>query len=61
MRVSEEPVCIDLFRQNPIITSLHLRSPVHVVPPLNNESLGLPLVGLKRGAKWNLRGKQLWL
>jgi hypothetical protein len=33
MRVSEEPVCIYLCRQNPIFTSLHLRSPVHVVPP----------------------------
>jgi len=26
MRVSEEPVCIYLFRQNPVFTSLHLRS-----------------------------------
>jgi hypothetical protein len=34
MRVSEEPVCIDHFRQNPVFSSLHLRSPVHVVPPL---------------------------
>ncbi len=34
MRVSEEPVCSYLFRQNPAFTSLHLRSPVHVVPPL---------------------------
>jgi hypothetical protein len=30
---SEEPVCIYHFRQNPVFTSLHLRSPVHVVPP----------------------------
>ncbi len=30
MRVPEEPVCIDLFRQNPVFTSLHLKSPVHV-------------------------------
>jgi hypothetical protein len=28
------PVCINFFRQNPVFTSLHLRSPVHVVPPL---------------------------
>ena len=34
IRVSEEPVCIYLFRQNPFFASLHLRSPVHVVPPL---------------------------
>ncbi len=34
MGVSEELVCIYLFRQNPVVTSLHLRSPVHVVPPL---------------------------
>ncbi len=27
MRVSEEQICIDLFRQNPVFTSLHLRSP----------------------------------
>ena len=26
----EEPVCINLFRQNPVFTSLHLKSPVHV-------------------------------
>jgi hypothetical protein len=25
-----------LFRQNPVFTSLHLRSPVHVVPPLED-------------------------
>jgi len=31
----EEPVCINLFRQNPVFTSLHLKSPVHVVPPQN--------------------------
>jgi hypothetical protein len=30
MRVPEEPVCIDLFRQNPVFTSLHLKSPVLV-------------------------------
>ncbi len=30
MRVPEEPVCIDLIRQNPVFTSLHLKSPVHV-------------------------------
>jgi hypothetical protein len=33
MRVSEEPVWISLFRQNPVFISLHLGSPVHVVPP----------------------------
>jgi hypothetical protein len=33
MRVPEEPVCIDLFRKNPVFTSLHLKSPVHVVQP----------------------------
>ncbi len=36
MRVSEEPVCIYLFRQNPDFTSLHLKSPLHVIPPRNN-------------------------
>jgi hypothetical protein len=30
MRVPEEPVCIDLIRQNPVFTFLHLKSPVHV-------------------------------
>ncbi len=34
MRVSKEPVCIDLFRQKPVFTSLHLKYPVHVVQPL---------------------------
>ncbi len=33
MRVPEEPVCINLFRKNPVFTFLHLKSPVHVVPP----------------------------
>jgi len=30
MRVPEDPVCSDLFRQNPAFTSLQLKSPVHV-------------------------------
>jgi hypothetical protein len=34
MRFPEEPVCIDLFRQNPVFTTLHLKSPVHIVRPL---------------------------
>ncbi len=33
MRIPEEPVYIDLFRQNPVFTSLHLKSTIHVVPP----------------------------
>ncbi len=37
IRVSEEPVCIYFFRQNPVFTSLYLRSPVHVVPPLEEK------------------------
>jgi hypothetical protein len=35
MRVSLEPVCIDLFRLNPVFTSLNLKTPVYVVPPVN--------------------------
>jgi hypothetical protein len=34
MKVSEESVCIYPFRQNPVFTFLHLRSPAHVLPPL---------------------------
>ncbi len=30
MRVAEEPVCVNLFLQKPVFTSLHLKSPVHV-------------------------------
>ncbi len=30
MRVAEEPVCVHLFRQKPVFTSLHLKSPVRV-------------------------------
>ncbi len=41
MRVPEKPVCIDLFRQNPVFTSLHLKYPVHVVPPLLIQSTRL--------------------
>jgi hypothetical protein len=33
MRVAEEPVCIDLFRQNAVLTSLHLKYTFHVIPP----------------------------
>ncbi len=36
MRVSEKLVCIDHFRQNPVFTSMHLKAPVHVVPPQEN-------------------------
>jgi hypothetical protein len=42
-RVSEEPVCIYIFRQNPVFTSLHLRSPVHVVPPLSHIYKNVPV------------------
>ena len=38
MRVSKEPVCAYLFRQNPIFTYLPLRSPVRVVPPRYTKS-----------------------
>ncbi len=48
MRVSEEPDCIDLFMLNPIVTSLHLRSPVHVVSPLIFYSADKELRSLKR-------------
>ncbi len=34
MIVPEEPVCIRRFRQNQVFTSLHLKSPVNVVPHL---------------------------
>ncbi len=37
-RVSEEPVCIYLFRQNPVLTSLHFRFPVRVIQPLVKSS-----------------------
>jgi hypothetical protein len=40
MRASEEPVCIDIFWQNPYFTSLHLRSPVHVAPPQEGRLAG---------------------
>ncbi len=36
IKVSEEPVCIHLFQQNLVFTSLHLRSSIHVEPPLVN-------------------------
>jgi hypothetical protein len=39
MRGPEEPVCIHIFRQNPVFTSLHLKSPVHVVPTVTPISL----------------------
>jgi hypothetical protein len=42
IRVSEDPVCIYLFRQKPVFTSLHLRSPVHVVPPQFSKNSDCP-------------------
>jgi hypothetical protein len=39
MRVPEEPVRIRFFRENPVFTSLHLKSPVHVVPPRSKRRL----------------------
>ncbi len=33
IKIPEEPVSIHLFRKNPVFTSFHLKSPVHVVPP----------------------------
>ncbi len=44
MRVPEEPVCVHLFRQKPVFTSLHLKSPVHVHRLRNytNFKVGVP-------------------
>jgi hypothetical protein len=42
MRVPEEPVCVHLFRQKPVFTSLHLKSPVHV-----HRLRGIPTKGEK--------------
>ncbi len=54
-RVSEEPVCIYLFRQNPVFTSLHLRFAVHVLTPLNfNKRDKCRLVLLKLSLAGNL-------
>jgi hypothetical protein len=36
MSEQEEPGCIHLFQQNPVFTSLHLKSPVHVIPLQEN-------------------------
>jgi hypothetical protein len=64
MRVPEEPVCIDLFRQNPVFTSLHLKYPVRVVPPLivtaDTETM---MQGVQNGAKCTLTLAELpyWL
>jgi hypothetical protein len=44
MRVPEEPVCIDLFWQKPVITSLHLKYPVLVAPPLSTSCIMLVCV-----------------
>jgi hypothetical protein len=49
MRVPEEPVCIDIFRQNPVFTSLQLKSPVNVVPPLERRAVFFKASPLKRG------------
>ncbi len=61
-RVSEEQVCIYLFRQNPVFTSVHLRSPVHVVPPLSAILLASKLItsqAVEEGIIASLEGLQL--
>ncbi len=52
MRVPEEPVCIDLFRQNPVFTSLHLKYPVHVVPLLEIEVVAGENGGFRGIKEW---------
>ncbi len=71
MRVPEEPVYIDLFRKNPVFTSLRLKYHVHVVPSLDFAErdeckpvlLGLSLAGnlvkpimSLYGTEWRERG-----
>jgi hypothetical protein len=52
MRVPEDPVCIDLFRQNPAFPSLQLKYLVHVILPLDRPpamgTAGPPLCGQRR-------------
>jgi hypothetical protein len=59
-RGHESPlVCIDLFRQNSVFTSLHLKSPAHVVPPPVNITGGrasVLLVLLVTGGRWRGEG-----
>jgi hypothetical protein len=50
MGVSKEPVCIERFRQNLVFSSLHFRSPVHVVPPLKADFVE----SLSKVGKWRL-------
>jgi hypothetical protein len=52
MRVSEEPVCIYLFRQNPVFTSLHLRSPEEVQQERETSNAG------REKLDFSERGKQ---
>ncbi len=57
MRISEEPVCINIFRQNPVFTSLHLRSPVYVVPPPNSPGNLQKMSGCERGEKFTPKNR----
>jgi hypothetical protein len=47
----EEPVCIHLFRQNPVFTSLHLKYPVHVAAPPDSCDFG---IGCQTLTHWTL-------
>ncbi len=61
-RVSEEPVYIHLFRQNPVFTSLHLRFPVHVVPPQGASESGSRkecCTGMASTVRWSAK-KSKW-
>ncbi len=66
MRIPEEPVCVRLFRQKPVFTSLHLKSPVHVHRlGANWQSEGskrLPTPGSESIRKWKTGSTALdWL
>jgi hypothetical protein len=67
MRVPEEPVCVHLFRQKPVFTSLHLKSPVHVHRLSSPTTLSVytSLYNISSSSKddvksliWNKRGAQ---
>ncbi len=60
MRVREEPVCILLFQQNPVFTTLHFKSPIHVVPPQGGKNWILPQEINANRYFWDFHWLEIW-
>jgi hypothetical protein len=64
MRVSKEPVCIYLFRKNPILTTLHLISPKAVQHEREISNAGRQKLDFGKDANrffWGAHWLEIWM